>query len=189
MIKVNTEFNQEYLSTINYIPEFKQVALYLINTENPALTGLEEYLAKSNRDPNFKFYRLLRQFANEKKYNDLVGFFKYFGINEMEQFVHNKTGLILFQYIKENFRTIRVFWDWSSLDHPTTIQLTRGFSKFYYSTGSGSRDILELNFFINRCKLFNVDLLNIKRIEKLDDGTWIPVDLNVVIKNCDSTKF
>ncbi len=177
------EFLNQYSAVVNYSKEFKAVASSFLITENPDIDELNTYVEKATNNQEFKLWEYLRNNENKQSdpkigYDDFIGFFKYFGIEEMEKFIHNNTGLILFEYLKNNEGSSRVYWESSNKNDFDRVKFTGYYDKIYFYHSLGYYDSIELKHFYNRCNMLNYKLLKIIRIEKEIDGEWIPTIIN-----------
>lgn len=168
----NKEFEVDFLKTIGFSKELKAVASYLLVAENPDVVALDDYVARILNKPDFRLWKTIR-FYDGSFFENLIGFFKYFDI-EMEKFIHDKTGLFLFEYLKNSEYNIRMTSPYSP-DNYDTIKFTCNFSKLYFYHSNGYYDCYDLDKFSNRCVLLNNLLPKIIRLERKIDENWIPV--------------
>ena len=144
----------------------------------PLVEELNIYVEKIIDDHKFELWRFIRANVGVG-YENLIGFFRYFGL-EMEEFIHNNVGQVLLSYLKENASSIRIFMS-PSQDYFETIKFTCNYTKIYFYSMSGSSyNCLELEHFWNRCLLLNIRLPKITKIERMLDGKWTPV---LMVKN------
>lgn len=173
---ISPEFINEYSDVLNSRKEFKAVSSYLLITENPKVEELDIYVAKTLDFPEFKLWELLKTYVGldqeNNKEKNLNGFFKYFGIQDMEEFSHNKVGKMLFKYLKINWGNIRLYWKDKDPNYFATVKFTVNDTRIYFYHQDGTYLRLELDHFWNRCTLLNIDLLNILSVEREIDNNW-----------------
>ena len=121
------EFLSEYSTVVDFSKDFKAIASYFLITENPNIEELNTYVGHTTNNPEFKLWECLRSYyisiQNSDKFtNNLEGFFKYLGIEEMENFFQNRIGQQLLNYLKDN-NNIRVFKYPSNLNHNFRLKL------------------------------------------------------------------
>ena len=176
------DYFSEYSTVINLSEVYKAVGSFLSKNENQNIEELDQNLRIVLNDPDFNLWRYIDRNTplndDDLYYYNLLGFFKYFGVTDMERFLHNRTGQSLFEYLKKNAHSLRIFWDSSDLSTFDTVKFTCGNSKIYFHFQDGYYNSIDLKFFQNRCLLLNSKLLEIARIEKLINDEWIPVIIN-----------
>lgn len=173
------EFISEYSTVVDFSKDFKAIASYFLITENPNLEGLNTYVGHTTSNPEFKLWEFLRSYGmtiqnNDKFTNNLEGFFKYLGIEEMENFIQNRIGQQLLNYLKNNYN-IRVYKYSSNLNLYSLVKFTCSDTKIYLYHMGGNYNSLDLKYLLNRLVFLNKDILEIHKIEKEIDGEWIPV--------------
>lgn len=178
------EFLIEYSEVVNYSKEFKAIAAYLLITENPNVEDLEANVIKVTENPKFKLWEYLRDYEmkfikDHIGYNNLVGYFRNLGIDDMEKFIHNKTGQMLFNYLKENGPRIRVYSESSCVGSYDRIEFKCGYDSIYFWHQDGFYNRLQLDKFLNRIRFINDDILKYNKIEKEINGEWIPTVIKI----------
>ncbi|MCE5175499.1 MAG: hypothetical protein ABFC90_10955 [Bacteroidales bacterium] len=183
-------FIKEYSDVISYSKDFKAIAAYLLVTDIPNAESLESNVKSVTKNPKFTLWKCLSSYEsnfidNHVGYNNLVGFFKYFGIKDMDEFSNNKIGYKIFKYLKSNVPLIKLFWN--SRDE-SSVEFNINYKdipqiRFQHENGFlMCVDIGSANGPFNcycRWHLINSYLLDIKRIDKKINNEWVPVILKI----------
>lgn len=178
------EFLIEYSEVVNYSKEFKAIAAYLLITENPNIEDLEANVITITDNPKFKLWEYLRDYESKFHkdkigYKNLVGFFRNLEIDDMEKFIHNKVGQMLFSYLEKNECKIRVYWKSTSEDLYDKVEFKCGNKRIYFWHPNSFYSRIDLDIFFNRVTFINDDILKINKIEKNNNGEWTPTIIKI----------
>lgn len=160
--------------------EFNFISTYLHQAFIPEITELDAYMKEKLNNDNFTIWGFLRQLSMKSLNDDgffingLNQFFMQFNISNFEEFLHNKTGQVIFKIIKENYENIRITRDLLNPESIQNIKFTHDFDVIYYYN-SGTYNSYDLRHFANRCSQLNDDILKIRKIEIIKNNQWLPL--------------